>query len=67
MLIVLNTALPLTIVLSTHTGDWFEGAYNDVSYFAGHNPGISILGGLAVVSVTEPLALPWVALGPVTP
>jgi hypothetical protein len=39
------------------TGDWFKGAYNDVSYFAGHNPGISILGGLAVVSVTEPLAL----------
>jgi hypothetical protein len=45
----------------------FEGAYNDVSYFAGHNPGISILGGLAVVSVTEPLALPWVALGTATP
>jgi hypothetical protein len=49
------------------TGDWFEGAYNDVSYFVGHNPGISILGGLAVVSVTEPLALPWVALGTATP
>ena len=49
------------------TGDWFVGAYNDVSYFAGHNPGISILGGLAVVSVTEPLALPWVALGTTTP
>jgi hypothetical protein len=31
------------------TGDWFVGAYNDVSYFAGHNPGISMLGGLAVV------------------
>jgi hypothetical protein len=29
--------------------------------------GISILGGLAVVSVTEPLALPWVALGTATP
>ena len=49
------------------TGDWFVGAYNDVSYFVGHNPGISMLGGLAVVSVTEPLALPWVALGTATP
>jgi hypothetical protein len=38
-----------------------------VMYFAGHNPGISMLGGLAVVSVTEPLALPWVALGTATP
>jgi hypothetical protein len=26
-----------------------------------------MLGGLAVVSVTEPLALPWVALGTATP
>jgi hypothetical protein len=48
-------------------GDWFEGAWNDTGDYISHNPGISILSGLAIVSVTEPLALPWVAMGVVTP
>jgi hypothetical protein len=56
----ISAAAPLTQAAfegaANDTGDWFVGAYNDVSYFAGHNPGISMLGGLAVVSVTEPLA-----------
>jgi hypothetical protein len=38
-------------------GDWFEGAWNDTGDYISHNPGISILSGLAIVSVTEPLAL----------
>jgi hypothetical protein len=41
--------------------------YDDTSSYISHNPGISILSGLAIVGVTEPLALPWVALGTVTP
>jgi hypothetical protein len=40
--------------------------YRFTSAHHGH-PGISILSGLAIVGVTEPLALPWVALGTVTP
>ncbi|VVM22439.1 hypothetical protein BSPWISOXPB_4324 [uncultured Gammaproteobacteria bacterium] len=43
------------------TGDWFTTAYDDTSSYISHNPGISILSGLAIVGVTEPLALPWVA------
>jgi hypothetical protein len=46
--------------------DVFRGTINPpCSIFI--NPGISILSGLAIVGVTEPLALPWVALGTVTP
>jgi hypothetical protein len=43
-----------------------SSSINTSSYIS-HNPGISILSGLAIVGVTEPLALPWVALGTVTP
>jgi hypothetical protein len=57
----------LQLLVQVQSLPFHQPRYNDVSYFAGHNPGISILGGLAVVSVTEPLALPWVALGTVTP
>ena len=69
ILISLLLALSLNVnaTIFDDIGGWFEGAYSDISYFVGHNPGISILGGLAVVSVTEPLALPWVALGTATP
>jgi hypothetical protein len=58
-----GTDLPAPIIV---TGDWFTTAYDDTSSYISHNPGISILSGLAIVGVTEPLALPWVALGTVT-
>jgi hypothetical protein len=46
------------IILSANdTGDWFTTAYDDTSSYISHNPGISILSGLAIVGVTEPLAL----------
>jgi hypothetical protein len=40
-------------------GDWFEGAWNDTGDYISHNPGISILSGLAIVNKQQERHFSW--------